>query len=722
MRYKRLDGTRARRAKFSLALLSAVTTVLPTVAHAADDDSGSGDDIVVTAERRETRLLETPVAVNALDTGKLQQERGFRSLNDLAGLAAGLHAPSSSTASTEPFFIRGIGTSRANGNPSVGIYLDDVYIARPYGVSYLAGLPDIERIEILHGPQGTLYGQNTSAGAIKLISKQPGDKVEGFLSLGYGSNDLFEARGYIAGPLIPGVLSASLAYVHSYTHGELRDNGRNGKNSAVVGLDQLRGIVRFTPSSSFTATLTLDGMTYDEDYVLSPDPRYVPDAKPRETYTSFYETPSFKGGGASLKLEQTLGDHLSLRSITAWRGYNTPMATDWSTIPSQVQVYGFGQTLRQRQLSQEFQLAGDYDRLNFITGLTLYRETFSLDRLSWTNSNYTTLHTDSRTRSIGIFGQASYNLTEALRLTVGARYSAEQKKLNASSFGSNISGADVTQIYALNGLKDSYDGFTPKVSLDYTFARDVLGYVTWARGITSGGFNPAASTAAIAAVPLEPEKVTSYESGFKFAALGGALKTNIAAFYNEYHNYQASVTNPVINGQTVPGGVVVNAGDARTYGLELDSELRPVKNWSVGVSVALLRTKFEDFLNPSGLAASDLTGQPLPKAPEFTLGFNTAYTIPLGELGSLRLTGVVKHEASSYSDISTAREITKYPRQTYVDIGASHSIGPWTTSLIVKNLLNETYVLPGLYSPARNIYTVTYNNSRSFLLSLRRDF
>ncbi|MFT3965434.1 MAG: TonB-dependent receptor [Sphingobium sp.] len=721
---KRRGGARLRTATFSLAALSAITLALPAHARTTPDEGeAAGDgDIVVTAGRRETRLLETPIAVNALDTGRLQQDRAFRSLNDLAGLAAGLHAPSSSTASTEPFFIRGIGTSRANGNPSVGVYLDDVYVARPFGLSYLGGMPDLERIEILHGPQGTLYGQNTSAGAIKLITKAPAEHFEGWISAGLGSNGLFETRGHVSGPLVPGVLAASLAYVHSDTHGELRDTGRNGKNSAEVRLDQVRGVLRFTPSSRFTATLTLDGMTYDEDYVLAPDPRYIPGAQPRQTHTSFYETPTYTGGGAALKLEQALGDHLHLRSITAWRGYKTPMATDWSTLPTQNRIYGFGQTLRQNQLSQEFQVAGDYDRLNFIAGAILYRESFSVDRLTWAGSSYTTLHSDSLTHSLGLYGQASYKLTDALTLTAGLRYSAERKEMDASSYNSNIDGLDLSPIYVLGGLRKNYDGFTPKVSLDYRFSPNVLVYASWAKGITSGGYNPASSTAAIAAVPVDLEKVTTYEGGLKFAAWKGLLKTNIAVFYNDYRDYQASVTNPVINGQTVPGGVIVNAGDAHTYGLELDSELKPTSRWSLGASVALLRTRFDSFLNPSGAATSNLTGQALPKAPEFTLGLNTTYTLPLGALGSLRFTGVVRHESSSFSDISATRTLTAYPDQTYVDVGLTHRIGHWTTSLTVKNLLDETYILPGLYSPARNIYTVTYNNSRSFLLSVRHDF
>lgn len=726
MRYTSRDfRARVRRAPLFVGTAMMLASFPSGVLHAheaSDNESSETGDIVVTAQRRETRLLETPVAVNSLGAETLQQERGFRSLNDLAGLAAGLHAPTSSTASTEPFFIRGIGTSRANGNPSVGVYLDDVYVARPFGVSYLGGLPDLERVEILHGPQGTLYGQNTSAGAIKLISRQPGEGFEGWVSAGIGNHGTYEGRAYVSGPLVPGILSASLAYVHSYTHGDLEDAGRSGKNSAVVGLDQLRGILRFTPSASFTATLTLDGMTYDEDYVLAPDPRYVAEAQPRRTHTTFYETPEYKGGGASLKLEKSFGDHLGLHSITAWRGYDTPMATDWGTNATQVRVYGFGQTLRQRQLSQEFQLTGDYGRFNFIAGLILYRETFGVDRLTWTNNAYTTLHSDSETRSIGLYGQGSFKLTDALTLTAGLRYSAEEKKMDASSFTSTVDGADLNPIYQLAGLSKNFDGITPKLTLDYRFAPDVLAYLTWGKGITSGGYNPAASTAAIAGVPVDTEKVTSYEGGFKFAAFDGKLKTNVAIFYNDYRDYQASVTNPVINGQTVPGGVVVNAGDARTYGAEFDAELRPTRRWNLGLSIALLRTRFETFLNPSGAIATDLTGEPLPKAPRFTLGASTGYVIPLGDAGELRLTGALRHESGSYSDISAAREITRYPRQTYVDLGATHRTGPWTTGIIVKNVFDKTYRLPGLYAPARNIYTVTYNPSRTVLLTLRRDF
>lgn len=705
----------------SLPAVAQTAPAARTQASVADSNDISVPDVVVTSERRETQLQSTPTAVNAISEEEIEK-RGIRTLNDLAGIAAGLHAPASSTASTEPFFIRGIGTSRANGNPSVGVYLDDVYIARPFGISYYGSLPDLKGIEILHGPQGTLYGQNTSAGAIKLISNVPTDEKKAWLSTGVGNQGAVEVRGYASGPIAPGLLAASVAYSHTQNDGDLQDNGRGGKSAAVVKVDQLRTIFRLTPDASFAATLAIDGMKYDEDYVLAPDRRYVAGAQERTTFTTFYETPHYDGGGVSLKLDKRLDQNLSVKSITAWRGYTTPMATDWGTLPGQVRVYGFGQTLRERQISQEFQFAGDYDRFNFITGVSLFRETFDVDRLTWTNNTYTTLHSSSTSDTAGVFGQASYKLTDALTLTGGLRFSRERKQMDASSYNSNAAAADLGTIYKVDGLSKTYSGTTPKLSLAYAIAPTVLSYLSWSKGQTSGGYNPAAATLAIAGVPVDTEKVTAYELGFKDSSWNGRLKTNVALFYNDYRGYQASVSNPVINGQTVPGGVVVNAGNAHTFGVELDTVLKATRRLDASLSVALLRAKFDQFLNPTGVAGADMSGQDLPKAPHMTLGASLTYGLPVGDSGLLRLTGAFRYESASYSDISATRELTKYPSQNYLDVGASHVIGAWTTSLTVKNVLNKTYVLPGLYSPTRNIYDVTYNPSRTFLLSLRRDF
>jgi iron complex outermembrane receptor protein len=711
------------RISYSALMATLGALALPMAVH-AQSSNAAGDavtvpDVKVTAERRETSLQKTPVAVNSISADEIDQ-RGLRRLGDLNGLAAGVSTPTSSYNGTTAVFIRGIGTSRPIGNPSVGLYLDDVYIPRAFGGGFYGSLPDLERIEILHGPQGTLYGQNTSAGAVKFISLQPGDQKQAWVSVAAGNHNAVEARGYATAPIAPGLLSASVAYQHDQKGGEIHNYTTNS-DVGITRNDQLRTIFRLTPSADFDATLSIDAMQFKQDYVLSPDPRFRPGAG-RDAYAYVNPTQDYQGGGLSLKLNARLDPNLSLRSISAWRTFKYTMPTDYDVAPTR--IFGFTQDLDQEQLSQEFQLLGDYGRFNFITGLSLYREVFNVDRLSWTNNAYSILKSHNTTSSVGIFGQGNYKITDKLGVTAGLRLNRETKGMDASGYGSNINRAQLAQTFGVNGLEKTYNAATPKLSLDYQWTPDLLTYASWSKGQTSGGFNAAPGNAAVAAIPINTEKVTAYEIGIKDNAWNGRLKTSAAFFYNDYTDYQASITNPVINGVPVTGSVIANAGKAHTYGVELEAAFKPTTRFDGRASLTYLRTKFDEFSNPTGSSATNLNGKELPNAPKLTAAISGTYALPLKEAGVLRVTGAARYQTESYSDITAYRESTKYPSQTFIDAGAAYTTadGAWTLSLSVRNLLNKTYVLPDTYNPSLNLYAVTYNPERQILLGLRRDF
>ncbi len=701
-----------------LALFS-LSFPMSAYAQSTATDAVTVPDVTVTAERRETSLQKTPVAVNSISSDEIDQ-RGLRRLGDLNGLAAGVSSPTSSYNGTTAIFIRGIGTSRPIGNPSVGLYLDDVYIPRAFGGGFYGSLPDIERIEILHGPQGTLYGQNTSAGAVKFISQQPGDQKQAWVSAAAGNHGALEARGFATSPISPGLLSASIAYQHDQKDGEIH-NFTTGRDVGITRNDQIRTIFRFTPSADFDATLSLDAMQFKQDYVLSPDPKFYSRGE-REAYSIVEPTQNYEGGGVSLKLNGRIDNHLSLRSITAWRAFRYTMPTDYDIAP--VRVFGFTQDLNQEQVSQEFQLLGDYGRFNFITGLSLYRELFNVDRLSWTNNAYSILKSHNTTRSIGIFGQGNYKITDKLGITAGVRLNREKKSMDASGYGSNINRAQLAQTFNVNDLSKTYNAATPKLSLDYQWTADTLTYASWSKGQTSGGYNAAPGNAAVARVPINTEKVTAYELGIKDNAWNGRLKTTAAFFYNDYTDYQASISNPVINGVPVTGSVIVNAGKAHTYGVELEAAFKPTSRFDGRASLTYLRTKFDEFSNPTGSASTNLNGKELPNAPKLTAVISGTYSLPIKNAGVVRFTGTTRYQTQSYSDITPYRESTKYPSQVFIDAGTAYTTvdGNWTISLSVKNLLNKTYTLPGTYNPSLNLYAETYNPERQILLGLRRDF
>ena len=293
-------------------------------------------EIKVTAERRETTLEKTPIVVSVIDAEELTK-RDVTKLNDLAGLAAGVNIPDQ-TMQTQSVFIRGIGSSRPIGNPSVGWYLDDVYIPRSFGSSFVGSLPDIERVEILHGPQGTLYGQNTSSGALKLISRQPTGQPEGWISVGVGNQGQVETRGYVTDSLVPDVLSGSLAVATSHVDGDVNDEYLH---KYVDGYEnqQLRGILRWTPrNSDLIATLTFDGLNADS--TSGATPLNCPGTGVRQNFSDYDPEQNYDSGGVSLKLEGGLTQALSWKSVSAYRGFNVVMPSD---DPYPIYLAGFEQ-------------------------------------------------------------------------------------------------------------------------------------------------------------------------------------------------------------------------------------------------------------------------------------------------------------------------------------------------------------------------------------------
>ncbi|MFT4197316.1 MAG: TonB-dependent receptor [Pseudoxanthomonas sp.] len=682
----------------------------------ANDGVNSLPEVKVSAERRETKLQKTPVTVNAVQSEELQR-RGVAKLQDLAGLAAGVNFPGQ-WANTQSVFIRGIGSSRPIGNPSVGWYVDDVYIPRSFGSSYIGNLPDIDRIEILHGPQGTLYGQNTSSGALRLISRQPTEKFNAWASIGAGNQGQIETRGYANGTLSPGLLVGSLAVATSHVDGDV-DDLTTGKSVDGYENQQFRGILRLTPENGLVATLTLDGL--HGTATSGSTPLNWSGTGVRKNFSDYGKHQQYNSGGVSLKLEHGLTDTLSWKSVTAVRGFNVHMPSD---DPYPTLVLGFDQDLYQRQISQEFQLFGDYERFNFITGLMLWHEVFKMDRLSWTSNNYSIIDSKSTTSTAGLYGQGTYHVTDRLGLTAGLRLSKEWRDLDAAGYSSDEVWDRLSQTYQVNGLSKTYQSATPKVSLDYQWTPNLLVYASWAIGQTSGGWNAAPATKAIAEIPVDPEKVTASELGLKTSAFDGRFHGNLSLFYNDYRDYQASINNPVIDGVSVPGAVIVNAGKAHTYGAEWESALQAANDLRLTFNLAYLRTRFDEFVNPTGAANTDFTGYELPYAPRWSGSFGALYTHVLAAGARLQIGGDVRAEASSYSAVSAYSEYTKFPATHYLDASVAYTgaDGKWTFSLTAKNLLGKTYVLPGYYVPTLDYYSVNYNRARQWLLSVRRDF
>ncbi len=219
-----------------------------------------------------------------------------------------------------------------------------------------------------------------------------------------------------------------------------------------------------------------------------------------------------------------------------------------------------------------------------------------------------------------------------------------------------------------------------------------MSYVSVTSGQKVGGYNRAASTAAIAGIPVGPEKVTAYELGTKSTFWGGRATTSVAVFYNDFRDYQASITNPQINGQFITGAVVVNAARARTEGAELEAAAKFTADWDAKLAAGYLDTRFGNFENPTGAANTNYAGNELPTAPKWTLGLSSNYRLRLPVPGAARVNANVRYISDQFSDIANTA-VTQLPPQTYVGVGANYTTADehWVFSLVVQNLLDRAY-------------------------------
>lgn len=706
----------------SSAMADPPEPVEPSSADSAADASipGRADipalaPVTVTVERRETQVQRTPATVSVLGAEALERG-GVTKINDLYGYAPGVTVATRSH--TPAIFIRGVGSTRPIGNQSVGIYLDDVYIARPFGAGLHGGLPDIDRVEILSGPQGTLYGKNTGAGAVKFITRKPSEHGSGWVSLSAG-NRTTEGSGYVTGTVVPGLLSASLAAAYESIDPDT-ENVVLGRRTNGLESRKLRGVARFTPSESLEALLSLDWTTSETDFALSSVSH--PDSAIRRSFSDIDSTQDYDGFGGSLVVEKRFNGSLRLKSVTAIREGEITMPTDSDGGPEYVN--GFVQDLDMAQVSQEFQLFGDFERLSFVSGLIFFREDFDHYRWSWSSNNFSIIDSSVRSTTLGLYGQFDYRLTDTLTATAGLRVGRETSELDSAAYASNLAGDELAVRYAVAGLKQNYDVVQPKFSLSYQWTPELLAYATYSRGSTSGGYNSAASTLAVALTPVDPDRIAAYEVGLKTTGWNGRLTTSTSLFYNDYKDYQATVTNPVIDGQLITGAVFANAGRAHTYGAEFASTARLTRSLDATLALAYLETQFDEYLNPTGADATNYVGYDLPNSPRWSGSLQLQHRHELANAGEVRVWSALRYEDESYSSVSITRDMTRTPTQVYVDLAGSYttSDGLWTFSVTAKNLFDRDFALPGSYTPSLGFHNVLYNRERQVAVGVRREF
>jgi iron complex outermembrane receptor protein len=736
-------GTAAR-SSLQVLLLSTVafsaTAALGQTATTTAADVGSAatatvvQDVIVTATRQSTKLQQTPVAVAVIGPEQIAQQN-IITTRDLAGQIPGLFVQRGGiTPTTEIFFIRGIGDADPIFDPAVAQYVDDVYL--PRAINGMTDLTDIERVEVLRGPQGTLFGENADAGAIRYITKAPNDTPQLNFDIGGGTYDAVNVHAYAAGPILPGLLDGSIAIAHDehdgYTYDPTIRQRVNNQDTTGARLKLLA-----TPTSNLTALLTVDG-TID----VSESAYYVPERpiiggnlqhpiygqfNPNLSYASQAPQNNSPSGGVSLKLSYDINPNLTFNSITAYRGfaqapvnYNNdgqPLVAYSAANPTLVSISDNFIYYHEHETTQEFQFQGKYNRFDFTSGFYFLYENFASNRIGYVVSPTAASAApafpedqigDTRTSNYAVYTQGDYHLTDDLIITLGGRYTLEHRDFAFQGVYDDFSGNPITPVHgaptstpggfaAANnftyaGGKD-WSAFTPKVGLSYQFTPDVFTYLSISTGFDAGGFNNRASSLATA-LPYNQENVTLYEAGLKSDWFDHRLRANATLFYNDYQNLQetAAVISPVTNAFV---SVRSNANRAHTEGVEFETAVQPLEGLSLTGNASYLDTRFDSFPNAGTTVVGGKTvvvgasGHELPLSPHWQVSGAANYRIPLQIPGNLRIGGDVTYESAYFSDVFNYLQ-GKVPPQSFVDAFISYApTSHLTFTLTGGNLANR---------------------------------
>jgi iron complex outermembrane receptor protein len=732
------------------ALLIAAAVALPFTYTAPALAQGAGlEEIVVTARKREESLMETPVSITAFSTDELTA-MNVSSVDMIAEQTPNLVFDSTSNISgssnSASIFIRGIGQRDYTlaVEPGVGIYIDDVYLAHSLG--NVLDVVDVERIEVLRGPQGTLFGRNTIGGAIRVVTKKPTEEFEGMAELTIGELDRRDIKAQLNIPLndelffrISGLSQQRDGYVDQPLLN--RKTGDRDSNS-VVG--QLRWVPRDDFTLDFMVTDVRDRsngaamvlLTADE---VPPDgsgpQRFADQVAPEiadvdPTVLDFLLGPEFIGWDGdecpctdfsdtaipqsldttslALTLDWEINDALALKSITGFRTLETDFGRDGDHVPyaQQVELFFFTEY---DQWSQELQLSGTAfgERLNWITGLYYYTEDGQSDDFI----EFATLDLLSggefETDTWAAYGQGTYDITDALSLTVGLRYTDEEKttiidgtqhQVVIAFLGSNSFKSPANppfQVVPPGTYKDDITETEPYVNLTYNFTDDLMGYASYSEGFKGGGTQ--VRNGPIGFLPrFGPEKAEVFEVGAKWVL--PRLRTNISAagFFTDYSDLQitANVTPPGFQ----PTSVVTNAGDAEITGVEVEVQSRPTDALTINAGLAWLDAEYDD-LKRDDMGNIDVPGvtldSELPNAPEWQFNLSASYDVPT-DWGLFTPRVDYSWTDEQFNDAQN-NEILKRDdvHMVNLSLGYESNNGLWSGALFVTNVAEEQFVLAG---------------------------
>ena len=662
----------------------------------AQDTALQIEEIIVTAQKREQNLNDVSVAVTVFTGDDIREQRLGQPV-DLAAQTPNLNINETFGNSITNVSIRGLGLNdyAVNNNPAAGIYIDEVYLVSPAMLTFQ--LFDMERVEVLKGPQGTLYGRNTTAGAVKFISKKPTEEFEGYLSADYGRYDHFVLEGAIGGQIAEG-LTGRAAVQTSQRNDGFQLNRATGDKVGEIDRSAWRALLNWQPSADLDVFLNVHGGFDNSDTLLvKVDNALTPvDDGIADPFSSSAGNDTLldnESYGASLAVNWHISEDLTLASVTGYEDYERSHDEDRD---GTVLVHLDGLFLNNiEQVSQELRLTYVKDEYVLIGGVFYGRDEVStrdnfdasaLLPLLGVPADAVGNEYNQEADSYAVFGHAELQFHEDWKFIAGLRYTEEDKEFN-DAFTFLSFGETEVQVFAPISNDYSVSNLSGKAGIDYTGFENTLLYASFSRGFKSGNFqgqltfNPADLQA------FGKELVSAYEIGAKTQLLNNSLQFNISAFFYDYEGVQ--IYGPIFQHELLgPLFGITNAGDAEVYGAEFDLLWRVAAGLDIRLGLGLLDTEITDSFVPNVAEGSDLPNSP---GVNFNAGVKYQWNLTPGLVADIMLD-------TSYKD-DVSYDIVNQPMETLEEgywitnarAGISSANGRWGVHLWGRNITDEVY-------------------------------
>ncbi|MBE7218290.1 MAG: TonB-dependent receptor [Caulobacteraceae bacterium] len=680
-------------------------------AAAPNPNASALTEVVVTATRSATNLQKTPVAVTPITTEQLQ-ERGVTTLQNIAQLAPSL----SISTNGARISIRGISVDTTSPQPAVGVYLDDVYY--PVASANALGLFDINRLEVLRGPQGTLFGRNTIAGAIQYVSNQPTQTFGGYFDAIGGSYSRHDFQGAINIPLTD-TLALRVAANTQNRDGFVKDL-YTGDERGAVQQGQIRTEIKWTPTDRLTITLegqyshfsTNGRALIDQDANANAQfaglAKLFGETRPLTSAydsTSKYSFPGFNKPDFSQNtfregqgvISYKLNDHIDLKSITAYSSTSQRVATDFDQTPLNILSLGASDA-DTNVLTEEDQIIGHFldDRLRFTLGVYYFDSKAPSRNVPGVVIGYVTEpsagDTETDIQSEAGYGQATLNLTRRLSITGGLRYSNEQNTAYQLAAGSPR-------------LRSSFSNTSPYIGLNYQATNNAFLYAKYSEGFLAGGQTVNANLPN-GSLPFQPETADTYEVGARLEFFHHRLRFNPTFFYTDWNQIQFNLLIPEATNIVT---ATQNAGDATIHGFEFEGQWEVTERLLFSANASFNDSHYNrvpaltyniyprGFPGPAQVLPNITVNSPLERSPDTKVSVTGRYAVPVTDRSRLVASVSATYTSSQYSAV-TISDAIRLPSYTLVQARIQYDFGgdKYSAALFATNLTDAYYFTDGI--------------------------